>query len=53
MAPQYEDNRAELEQLFEERARMGGQISYQTYEEIKSSTKDFLAVLHQDIRDMN
>jgi hypothetical protein len=53
MSPKYENYRNQLDDLFEQRARHGGQISYRTYEQIKFTTKDFLKALREDIREMD
>ena len=53
MSPKYEKYRDQLDDLFEQRARHGGQISYRTYEQIKFTTKDFLKALREDIREMD
>ncbi|NIL97022.1 MAG: hypothetical protein GTO62_07765 [Planctomycetales bacterium] len=53
MPPQYKEYREQLDDLFEQRARHGGQISYRTYEQIHTTTDDFLTALREDIRDMN
>ena len=50
MPPQYETYRNQLDELFEERARHGGQLSYRTYEQIRDSTKQFLDALRKDIQ---
>ena len=52
MPPQYEEYRDQLDNLFEQRAHHGGRISFQTYQQIKETTKDFLQALREDIREM-
>jgi len=50
MTPEYKEYRAQLDELFEKRARHGGQVSYETYEETNKATDDLLAALKKDIR---
>lgn len=49
MSPDYEPYRVKMDMLFEERARLGGRVSYKTYEEMQIVSDEFLAALKADI----
>ena len=52
MPPQFENYRKHLDELFEERARHGGQVSFRTFEQIRQTSNDFLEALRKDIKNM-
>lgn len=49
-ADEYADDRAELDRLFAERAKQGGAIGLNTFNEIRSTSENLLAALQDNIK---